>query len=64
MLNRDIWAWEDLGLMAVLPANEVWRRSILAEHLENLSVTLWLSLVMSPDYEAITWACAQRRIVR
>jgi hypothetical protein len=49
--------------MAVLPANEVGRRSILAEHLKNLSVPLRLPLMMSPDYEAITGTRAKRRIV-
>lgn len=63
MLNEDVRARKDLGLMTVLPAYEVGRRFMLAEHLEDLAVTLLLALMVSPDYEAITWACVQRRIV-
>ena len=45
---------EDLGLVAVFPAHQIGRRTILAEHLENLGIALWLSLAMASNDQAIT----------
>lgn len=59
MLNEDIRAREDLGLVTVFPAHEIGRRSIVSEHLHDLTVTLLLSLMVPPHDQAITWSCAQ-----
>jgi hypothetical protein len=59
MLNEDVRARKDLGFVTVLPAHEVWRRSILAQHLQDLAVTLLLPLVVPPHDQAIPGACAQ-----
>jgi hypothetical protein len=36
---------------------------MVAEHLQDLAVTLLLSLVVSTDHQAIAWACVQRWFV-
>ncbi len=60
VLNEDVRAREDLGLMTVFPTHEVGRRTMVAEHLQDLAVTLVFPLVVSPDHQAITWVCVER----
>jgi hypothetical protein len=48
--------------VSVLPAHDVGRRAIVAEHFQDLTVALLLSLMVPPDHEAIAWSCAQNRI--
>ena len=60
VLNEDVRTRKDLGLVPVIPAYEVGGRSMVAEHLHDLAVTLRLPLVVSPDHQAITRACVQR----
>jgi hypothetical protein len=59
VLNVDVGAREDLGLVSVLPAHEVRRCAVLPEHLQDLSIALLLSLVMSSNHEPIAGACSQ-----
>jgi hypothetical protein len=59
VFDEDVRARKDLGLVPVLPAYEVRRRSVLAEYLQDLAVALPFALVVSPDDQTITWACAQ-----
>lgn len=63
MLNEDIRSWEDLGFVAVFPAHEIGRRSVLAKHFDYLCVALWLSQMMPANNQAIPWFCAQRRMI-
>jgi hypothetical protein len=46
--------------MSVLPAHEVGRCSIVAEHLHDLTVTLLFSLMVPADHQAIAFPSAQR----
>jgi hypothetical protein len=62
VLNVDVPARKDLRLMAVLPAHKVGRPPVLAEHLEDLGVALWLSLMVTPNNEAISRAGAQHGV--
>jgi hypothetical protein len=48
--------------VSVLPAHEVGRRSVVAEHLHYLTVTLLFPLMVPSDHQAIAWPGAQRRI--
>jgi hypothetical protein len=45
--------------VAVLPAHEVGRRSIVAEGFQDFTVALQLALMVPPDHQAIAWLCAQ-----
>jgi hypothetical protein len=59
VLDEAIGAREDLGFVAVLPAHQVRRRPVLAEHLENLTVARQLALVMPANHQTIAWACPE-----
>jgi hypothetical protein len=59
VFNEDVRARKDLGLVTIIPAYVVGRRSIVAKHLQDLAVTLPLPLVVSPDHQTVAWACAQ-----
>ena len=61
--NRDVRAGKDLGLVAVLPAHQVRRRSPLAEHLQDLPLSLRRTLAAAQDNYAIPSACAPSWLV-
>jgi len=52
MLDEDVRSREDDALPAVVPADAI-GRSVGAEHLEDLGVTLGLSLVVRVDDQPI-----------
>jgi hypothetical protein len=63
VLNEDVRSWEDLGFMAIFPAHEVGRCSVLAKYLEDLGVALRLPLMMPANDQAIARLGPQRGII-
>jgi hypothetical protein len=63
MLDEHVRPGEDLGFVSVVPSHEVGRRSVLAEHPEDLGVALRLPLMMSPDDQAIARLRSQHGVI-
>jgi hypothetical protein len=59
MLHEGVGAGINLGYMAVFPPNHVGRRSVVTQHLEDLTIALRLTQMMSPDHEAVTGTSSQ-----
>jgi hypothetical protein len=55
MLDEGIGAREDLGLAAIFPADEVGRCTILTKHLQYLSISLRLTLMVPAHNQPIAW---------
>ena len=58
-IDEDGRAREDLGLVAVVPANAEGRPAVLAEHLEDFGVSRGLALMMGANDEAIARLCVE-----
>jgi hypothetical protein len=56
VLDECVRAGEDLGLVTVLPTHKVGGLPALAEHLQDLAVSLRLTLMVTANHEAVARA--------